>query len=77
MKIIVDAYNFHYLYQQSWEGALKVLDEVKMAGKQDELMVYLDSVFEEPVDEAMVNDYIWFECNKIYEALGMNNKEVK
>jgi hypothetical protein len=74
MKVVVDIFNFHYLYAQSWGGALNVLDEIKMAGKQDELMIYLDSIFEETVDEVMLNDYIWFECDEIYEALGM--KEV-
>ena len=74
MKVVVDIFNFHCLYQQSWGGALNVLDEIKMAAKQDELMEYLDSIFEETVDEVMLNDYIWFECDEIYQVLGM--KEV-
>jgi hypothetical protein len=75
MKVVVDIFNFHYLYAQSWGGALDVLDEIKMAAKQDELMEYLDSVFEETVDEGMLNDYIWFECEEIYQALGMGEEE--
>jgi hypothetical protein len=75
MKVVVDIFNFHYLYAQSWGGALDVLDVIKKEGKQDELMEYLDSVFEETVDEVMLNDYIWFECEEIYQALGMGEEE--
>ena len=75
MKVVVDIFNFIYLYAQSWGGALDVLDVIKKEGKQDELMEYLDSIFEETVDEGVLNDYIWFECDEIYQALGMREEE--
>ena len=74
MKVEVTINSFEQLYEQSWAGALNVLLEIKMAGKQDELMIHLDSVFEEAVDEIMLNDYIWFESDKIYEALGKRGR---
>ena len=75
MKVVVDIFDFYYLYQQSWGGALNVLDKIIMEAKEEELIEYLDMIFEETVDEVMLNDYIWFECDEIYEALGIREEE--
>jgi hypothetical protein len=75
MRVVVAINSFEQLYQQSYAGAIKVLDEIKKANKEELLMLYLDYTFEEPMDEIMLNDYIWFECDEIYEALGMKEVE--
>lgn len=71
MRVVLTINSFEQLYDQSWAGAKTVLNEIEKANKQEELMAYLDYVFEERVDEIELNDYIWFECDDIYEALGM------
>jgi len=75
MKVVVTINSFAQLYEQSWAGARTVLNEIEKANKQEQLMLYLDSVFEETVDEIDLNDYIWFECDEIYQALGMGEEE--
>lgn len=72
MRVVVRINSFEQLYDQSWAGAKTVLEHIKEANKEEELMTYLDYVFEERVDEIELNDYIWFECVDIYEALEMN-----
>lgn len=71
MRVVVTINSFEQLYEQSWSGARTVLNQIKEANKEEELMAYLDYVFEERVDEIELNDYIWFECDDIYEALEM------
>lgn len=73
MKVVLTINSFEELHDQSWGGAKRVLDEINKADKEEQLMCYLDYVFEEPVDEIMLNDYIWFECDDIYEALEMKD----
>ena len=76
MRVVYEINTFEQLYSSCWAGALTVLDEIQLAGKTEELMTYLDSVFDydDNIPSAtQVNDYIWFECEEIYEVLGMNN----
>ena len=78
MKVQVTTNSFYDLYQMCWAGALKVLDEIQLAEKTNELMVWLDSVFDcddNIPSDIDINDYIWFECDEIYEALGMKEVE--
>lgn len=75
MKVVVTINSFEQLYEQSWAGARTVLNEIEKANKQEELMLHLDFAFDEQVDEIDLNDYIWFECDEIYEALGMKEVE--
>lgn len=78
MRIEVTTNSFYDLYQMCWAGALKVLDEIQLAEKTEELMTYLDYVFDSDENipsDIDVNDYIWFECDEIYQALGMREEE--
>ena len=74
MRVGVTINSFDELYRQSWAGARRVLDEIRKANKEELLMLHLNYTFEETVDEIFLNDYIWFDCDDIYEAIGM--KEV-
>ena len=69
-------YNFNELFQNSWSGAIDTLKEVELADKEEELMEYLEVVFEGDVPtETEVNDFLWFNSDEIYESLGMADNE--
>ena len=68
--------NFTDLFNNSWSGAIDTLKAIEEADKEEELMEYLEVVFEGDVpDETSVNDFLWFERDEIYEYLGMSDNE--
>ena len=68
--------NFTDLFNNSWSGAVETLKAIELADKEEELMEYLEVVFEGDVpDETSVNDFLWFERDEIYEYLGMSDNE--
>ena len=68
--------NFTDLFNNSWSGAIDTLKAIEEAEKEEELMEYLEVVFEGDVpDETSVNDYLWFESDEIYEYLGISDNE--
>ena len=68
--------DFEELYKNSWGGAVDTLDVIEEAGLEDTFMDLLSEVFgdEAPTDTEL-NDYIWFECESIYEMLGLEDEE--
>lgn len=65
--------DFYNLYDNSWSGALQTLDDIKNADLEEEFMDYLEGLFgDEEVEDTTLNDYIWFERDEIYEALGLD-----
>ena len=65
--------DFYNLYDNSWSGARDTLDDIKNADLQEEFMDYLEGLFgDEEVEDTTLNDYIWFERDEIYEALGLD-----
>ena len=68
-----DNKDFSRLYDNSWSGALQTLDDIANADLEEEFMDYLEGLFgDEEVEETTLNDYIWFERDEIYEALGLD-----
>lgn len=63
-----------------WSGAKDTVDDVRRAGKMDELQSLIEEQFavdETPPSETTINDFVWFERNFIYEQLGLDeNGEV-
>lgn len=65
--------DFYNLYDNSWSGARDTLDDIKNADLEEEFMDYLEGLFgDEEVEDTTLNDYIWFERDEIYEALGLD-----
>ena len=65
--------DFYNLYDNSWSGARDTLDDIKNADLEEEFMDYLEGLFgDEEVENTTLNDYIWFERDEIYEALGLD-----
>ena len=68
--------NFTDLFNNSWSGAIDTLKAIEEADKEEELMEYLEVVFEGDIpDETEVNDFLWFESDEIYEYLGISENE--
>lgn len=64
--------DFFLLKECSWSGALQTLEYIEDANKQSEFMDYLEAIFEDEVDSTELNDFIWFESDTIFEALGLD-----
>lgn len=73
MQIIKEVNDFYNLYKNSWSGATDTLNDIKKADLETEFMNYLEEMFcYEVPTETELNDFIWFEREQIYEALGLD-----
>lgn len=66
---------FYELQENCWSGAIDTLNTVQENNKEDELMEFLNRYFEECPDLTEVNDFLWFESDFIFEALGISKSE--
>ena len=64
--------DYYALADMVWSGATDTIADIQNANKETEFMNFLEMVFcdEIPTDTA-VNDFIWFERDRIYEHLGL------
>ena len=71
--------DFNDLMNNCWSGAIDTLRTVEENGKEDELISHLEEIFESYFDNVPtmteVNDYLWFEDEEIFEALGISETE--
>lgn len=68
--------DFSYLTENSWSGAIDTLNTIGEHMKEDELMDLLEEVFEGDIPTATeVNDFLWFEDEYIFEALGIKDED--
>lgn len=71
--------DFNDLMKNCWSGALDTLKTIEEHGKEDELMVHLEDIFESYFDNVPtmteVNDYLWFDWENIFEALEISEAE--
>lgn len=75
---IKDDYYFDDLEDRVWSGAVDTLKTIREHNKTDEFMSYLEETYmtdEEVPTITEINDFIWFEADEIFEALGINEKE--
>ena len=65
---------FNDLYDSSWGPAIEVLDRISELGLEDDLMNWLEDLGTEdnPIDRTELNDYIIFQAEDIYDALGLD-----
>lgn len=73
--------DFNDLMNNCWSGAIDTLKTIEEHDKEDELMEYLKETFGFYFDNVPtmteVNDYLWFEDEAIFEALGISEIEDK
>lgn len=71
--------DFNDLMNNCWSGAINTLNTINEWNKEDELMEHLKDVFDSYFDNiptmTEVNDYLWFEDEAIFEALGISESE--
>lgn len=78
MQVIKEYNGFYELVDNSWSGAIDTLKDIERANLETEFMNYLEEIFEGNIPtDTQVNDFIWFERDMIYEAMGLDeNGEV-
>ena len=71
--------DFNNLIENCWSGAIDTLRTIEEHDKEDEFMEYLESIMGEDIDNVPtiteVNDFLWFEDDTIFEALGISETE--
>ena len=71
--------DFNDLMGNCWSGAIDTLRTIEENDKGEELMAHLEEIFETCFDNVptmtAVNDYLWFEDETIFEALGISETE--
>lgn len=64
--------NFEDLQDNCWGQAVKVLDEISDAGKEDALMAYLEEIFlDEIPDLGHINDLLAYDWEQVYKDIGI------
>lgn len=71
--------DFNDLMENCWSGAIDTLTTIEEHDKEDEFMEHLKDVFGFYYDNVPtmteVNDYLWFDWEDIFEALGISEAE--
>lgn len=71
--------DFNDLMNNCWSGAIDTLKTIEEHDKKDELMEYLKETFGFYFDNVPtmteINDYLWFDDEAIFEALGISEIE--
>lgn len=68
--------DFNDLINNCWSGAINTLKTIEEHDKEDELMAHLEEQwFDEVPTMTEINDYLWFEDEFIFEALGIFETE--
>lgn len=63
--------NFDDIRKSAWGQAVEVLDEIYKEGMQNELMEYLEDIFNEGVDIVELNDLLSYDWEWVYSQIGM------
>lgn len=73
---IKQEYDYNDLKENSWSGAVNTLRRIEEANKEEELMNFLENIFNENIPtDTEVNDILWFEPEMIYESLGITEED--
>ena len=66
--------NFEDLKKSCWSGALNTLSTIEEEGKEDELIMLLEEVTDNP-SMTTINDILWFDDEFIFKNLGIIEEE--
>lgn len=56
---------------KAWSGAVNTQNAIIENHKQDEFMFILEDIFPEGCSETELNDFLWFDSDFIFSALGI------
>lgn len=59
----------------AWCGAIYTKDRIIEEGKEVEFDNFVESYFDDEVDETELNDFLWFKDEFIFEELGISNDD--
>ena len=62
---------FNEILNTAWGQAIDVLKEIQKAGMENELMTYLEDIFNEGVDRTELNDLLAYDWEWVYSQIGM------
>jgi len=68
--------DFYNLVDELWSGALNTVKTIVENGKSNELMDLLDNLFMETTDIIIINDFLWFDRDYIYEELNIEEEDI-
>ena len=75
MTIIVkQEMDFEDLMNNCWSGAISTLQRVEEEGKEEELIMLLEEVTDNP-SMTTINDILWFDDEFIFKNLGIIDEE--
>lgn len=63
--------DFYDILKNAWGQAVEVLREIEKEGMQNELMTYLEDIFNEGVDIVELNDLLAYDWEWVYSQIGM------
>jgi len=72
MKIITETSLDNF---EAWSGAKQTLQEIREAGKVEDLEMLLEDIYPDGIDDMKLNDILWFDDDWIFENLGMKPEE--
>ena len=70
MKVICDFSDY-----TPWGGAVDAYDKIREAGKLDDMESLLDEWFDGEATSTQINDVLWFDCEQVFDALGISTDE--
>ena len=62
---------FNEILNTAWGQAVDVLKEIQKEGMENELMTYLEDIFNEGVDRTELNDMLAYDWEWVYSQIGM------
>ena len=60
---------------KAWSGAVPTRNAIIENHKQEEFMFILEDIFPNGCTETELNDFLWFDDEFIFSALGIEQKE--
>ena len=66
--------DFQDLVNNCWSGAIDTLQKVEENGKEEKLMLLLEETMNNST-MTEINDFLWFNDEMIFQALGIEEEE--
>lgn len=63
--------DFYDILKNAWGQSVEILKEIEKEGMQNELMAYLEEIFNEGVDIVELNDLLAYDWEWVYSQIGM------
>ena len=77
MITVKQGMDFDDIRKSAWGQAVAVLDEIEKEGMEDELMAYLEDIFNDGVDIVELNDLLAYDWEWVYSQIGMPSEAIE